>query len=304
MKRSIPNLFLVGAPKCGTSSLYRYLSQHPDVFMSPIKEPQHFAVDLRLDPRHRIADRDRYLALFAGAAGRKVVGEASVWHLFSKAAALGIREFSPQAKIIISLREPVSMMYSLHGQFLYSGNEDIVDFEQALLAEVERRQGRRVPSAAHYPGGLAYTEVVSYAEQVRRYFEVFGRDRVHVLLFDDLLADTETAFGRILEFLDLDPRVPIKFQVHNRADSKDLRNLRIRRELKRHPWVANWVARVPTDFRRPISELVAALTGSKLKREKAPDQALRSRYRKLFKPQIEDLGRLIGRDLSHWTEAT
>lgn len=134
-----PNFFIVGAPKCGTTSLYEYLRSHPQVFMPEKKEPEHFSDDLdwrNVMLRHRVADRDDYLSLFDPApAHAAAVGEASTWYLFSEAAAGAIHDFNPEARIIIMLRDPVKMMYSLHGQFLKDCNEVIEDFAQAIAAE-------------------------------------------------------------------------------------------------------------------------------------------------------------------------
>ena len=162
-----PNLFIVGAPKCGTTSLDNYLRQHPDVFMSPKKEPHYFGSDLYA-PRF-IRDWETYRVLFSGATDEAVVGEASVWYLYSQNAAREIHSVCPNAKIIIMLRNPVDQMHSLHSQRLYSGLETIRDFEDALAAEADRKRGQRIPPHAHPVEGLFYGDVASYAYQVERY---------------------------------------------------------------------------------------------------------------------------------------
>ena len=131
-----PNFFIVGAAKCGTTSLYRYLRQHPDVFMPEQKEPNFFGSDLSY--RFPRISQARYLSCFAKAKGETRIGEATTIYLYSEKAAEEIKAFSPEAKIIIMLRNPVDVLYSYHSQQLYSGNEDIPDFEEALRAEVDR----------------------------------------------------------------------------------------------------------------------------------------------------------------------
>lgn len=174
---SKPDFFIVGAPKCGTMSLYRHLRQHPEIFMPTTKEPHFFGRDLPILPHTCVRNASKYRELFADAGNAKRIGEASVWYLYSKQASREIHEFNPSARILISLRNPVDMLYSLHGQFLRSAREEILDFEEALAAEDDRRKGRRIPKTARFPQSLLYTQVVSFTGQVERYFEKFGRER-------------------------------------------------------------------------------------------------------------------------------
>ena len=131
-----PNFFIPGAPKSGTTSMYHYLRQHPQIYMSRVKEPQFFSTDLEMAEGRRICDLDAYLSLFQNAQDAKRIGEASVWNLFSRDAAQNIKAFDPEAKIIVMLRHPADLIYSLHGQFIYSMNEDILEWsEQDIYGE-------------------------------------------------------------------------------------------------------------------------------------------------------------------------
>ena len=172
-----PDFLIVGAPRCGTTFMYRYLNEHPQIYMSPTKEPQHFATDLDsgsyLDSVSFLRDRDAYKALFAGARADQLAGEASTWHLYSQEAAANIKVANPDARIIIMLRDPVEMLYSLHGRRLYGGSEDLRSFADALDAEADRRQGRRIPPRARNVQALLYRDVGRYSEQVKRYLDLF-----------------------------------------------------------------------------------------------------------------------------------
>ena len=137
-----PDFFIVGAPRCGTTAMYEYLRVHPDVYMPLHKEPMYFGQDLT-QLHVRLTERD-YLALFAEARPGQRIGEATTWYLFSKTAASEIRDFSPDARIIIMLRHPVDVMYSLHRELLFYRGETIDDFAEALAAEADRREGRRL----------------------------------------------------------------------------------------------------------------------------------------------------------------
>ena len=144
----VPNFFIVGAPKCGTTALFQYLSTHPDVFAPQRKEFNYFCDDLHFNNvagLFHYRDTADYLSHFAGWEGQKRIGEASVWYLYSMRAAANIHRFSPDARIIVMIRNPAEMLHSLHSQLLENGDEDIVAFEAALSAEEDRKRGLRTP---------------------------------------------------------------------------------------------------------------------------------------------------------------
>ena len=209
-----PDFFIVGAAKCGTTSLYRYLGLHPEVFMPATKWINYFNVDLPSPANCH--SWDRYLDHFADAGHARRVGEASESSLYSRCAAAGIRKACPDADIVIMLRNPVDMLYSLHSQLLFSGVEDIEDFAEAMAAEPDRRKGERLPPVAHHPQRwLLYRQAARFAEQVLRYLDVFGRDRVHIILFDDFKSDTAAVYRDTLRFLGVDTGFQPDFEVHN-----------------------------------------------------------------------------------------
>src|ERR1700687_4738832 len=180
---SKPDFFIVGAPKCGTTALYRCLEAHPQIFVPERKEIHHFGTDL-YSPTY-LRDSNEYLSLFGNAGDAKRIGEASVWYLFSKRAAVEIKDFCGRASIIIMLRNPVDMIYSLHSQHLYNGTEEIQDFAEALDAEEARKRGRRLPKNVPATERLFYREVARYTDQVDRYLKAFGDDNVKVIIYDD-----------------------------------------------------------------------------------------------------------------------
>ena len=181
-----PNLFIVGAPKSGTTALWTYLRQHPDIYTAgkdhydsdlPAaggKEYQYFGGDLasNIDTRRSL---ESYMAVFAPASDERYLLDASPMYLCSELAAVEIAAFSPEARAIAVLRNPVDMMYSLHGEALFQGDEDIVDFEEALGAEDDRRQGKRIPPTCQGAlWSLFYRDVARYADQLDRFFDALG----------------------------------------------------------------------------------------------------------------------------------
>jgi len=280
-----PNFFIVGAPRCGTTSMYSYLRQHPEIHVSVHKEPHFFGSDLTPLPG-AIREEALYLELFAGAGDRPRAGESSVWYLLSEKAAGEIHAYAPEARIIILLRNPQEMVHSLHSLYTRTGNEDLPGFAEALAAEPERRAGRRIPPGAYFPEGLLYTGVGRYAAQVERYFTAFGRENVLCILFDDMVRDTAAVYRQALEHLGVDPRFEAELdpgRAGERARMQAIRQLtRTSPEVRRRLQFK--------DMRQheggPRSPLPAA------------DAA---RLRDLFAEDVARLGALLGRDLGAWT---
>lgn len=293
----IPDFFIVGAPKSGTTALYTYLRQHPEIFMPERKESHFFGTDLH-SPLF-IREKEQYLLLFSGAGDEKRIGESSVWYLYSKKAASEIREFSPCADIIIMLRNPVDMLYSQHSQFLYNGNEDIACFEEALDAEEDRKHGLRVPPGVHFVESLFYRKTVKYTEQVRRYFDIFGREHVHIIIYDDFEGNVSGAYRECLRFLGVTEDFRPEFKIIN--SNKRVRSNALRNFLQNPPRIVKSFGRLFVSHSRH-QKLLKDLTSFNKKYESRPpmDAGLRRKLQAEFAPEVERLSGLLKRDLSHW----
>lgn len=197
----IPDFFIVGAPKCGTTALYSYLKERPDVFMPELKEPHFFARDFAA--YRAVRERDAYLALFAEAAPDALLGEASVWYLFSEVAVADIMRANPAARIIVMLRNPVDMVHALHAQLLHAPDEDVTDFEQAWRLQEVRAAGRSVPRHCREPRHLQYRTVGSFAAQIERLQQHVPAEQVLTLLYEDFARDPAASYGETLRFLGL-----------------------------------------------------------------------------------------------------
>jgi hypothetical protein len=299
-----PNFFIVGAPKCGTTALYSYLRQHPDVFMPASKEPKHFATDLdsgsARDGEVFVRDRTQYLELFAEGRGARRIGEATALYLYSREAAGNIHAFNPEARIIVMLRHPVDVMHAFHGERLYNGNEDIPDFAEALAAEEDRRSGHRLPDGA-ISRALQYRELVRFSEQLRRYFDTFGRSRVHVILFDDFKSDTEGCYRELLRFLELREDFVPELDVVNAR--KRIRSERLANLVRRPPPYLRSAVRalVPAGVRAAGFNLYKAIN-IEIGNRAGLAPAVHARLTAELRTEILELSRLIDRDLSHWIE--
>jgi hypothetical protein len=298
MKR--PDFFIVGAPKCGTTALYTYLRQHPQVFMPARKEPHYFGSDLVFLDRPRLTEQG-YRELFAGADEKQRVGESSVFYLYSERAAREIAQFAPEAQILVMLRNPIDMLHSFHSQRLFNGTEHIVDFEEALEAEADRRRGLRLPRNVGLAQGLHYRELARFGEQVERYQEVFAPERIRVILYEDFRAHTAKVYREVCAFLGIDPDCEPEFAVVNA--NKSARSRRVSELLWAAPAPLRRIVRVLLPSASVRETLARSLR--RLNTREAPrspiDPDLRRRLEAEFAPDVERLGRLLGRDLAHWT---
>ncbi len=183
-----PNFFIGGVTKSGTTSLYEYLRQHPQVFMSAVKAPCFFSRMAQKHVHQRITQEQEYLKLFRGAESAKAIGEASADYLWDETAPYRIREKIPNAKNILILRDPIDRAYSHYLHKVRFGVEGCSSFYDALFGE-----------HGHY-----YVAMGLYFSQVKRYFGVFGRDQVLVLMFEDLKRKPIDLLNNIADFLGID----------------------------------------------------------------------------------------------------
>jgi len=265
-----PNLFIVGAPKCGTTAWVEYLSSHPDIFFSPIKEPHHFNYDM---PKYRwVEDRDDYLKLFSGSGGAKVVAEASVFYLYSEAAAEHIHAFNPDAKLLILVRDQEDYLPSLHNQIVANGDEIITDFEEAWRLSGKRNR-ENVGHFCREIKILDYRRLGEFTEQVERYFAVFPREQIRVVHFSQWTADPRTTYREILRFLDLPDDGRTEFPPVNEAWHRPL----------------NWLTpliRQPPDLAVRAANLFKQLTG--IRRLGLTNAALRLNSRPGSRTRVSD----------------
>jgi Sulfotransferase domain len=282
-----PNFFIVGAPRCGTGSLWTYLKGHPEIYMSTPKELYFFDTDLR-ENSESLPSLEQYLAVFSAAGKKKKIGEATPSYLRSEHAPKAIKAFSPGAQIIIMLRNPIDVMYSLHRSAL-DGLEPITDFEVALEADASRT-GREL---------VGYREFTQFPEQVERYFDLFGRKNVHTIIYDDLKKSSAAVYESTLRFLGVKLGFAPAFTVM--GANRYVRNLPLQRILVRPPRAVHVIGRtlVPRGLRVQIRARLLNL--NTVVRARPPlDPELRRRLQREFEAKVERLSKLLGRDLSGW----
>ncbi|HMG97984.1 MAG TPA: sulfotransferase [Gaiellales bacterium] len=304
----MPDFFIVGHHKSGTTALYEMLARHPQIFMSAIKEPRYLAQDMR--PRfpsqrgHALPQTlDEYLSLFAGATAGQRAGEATPSYLLSHTAAARIAELQPRARVIALLREPATFLHSLHLQLLRSHVETEKDLLKAIALEALRREGKRIPARSHLPQLLQYSEHVHYAEQLKRYHAVLPAEQVLVLIFEEFQSDNQATLQRVLRFLDVDDEHELD-ELHPKRTTHAMRSQQL-------DDIMYSVTQGSSPTARAARATVKALAPRRLRRGAfrtvrrkgvledvtPPDDRLVRELRHRFRSDVEAVSAYLGRDL-------
>lgn len=299
MPGRVPDFFIIGAPKCGTSALSEYLSTHPEVFFCQPKEPFFYSADYT--HRSRISRREDYLALFAEAPAGTLLGEGSTWYLRSDVAVPRILEDNPDARFIVMLREPVSMLRSLHAHQLREMDEGIEDLAAAWEAQAERAEGRQLPRLCADPKMLQYQRVCSLGEQLERLFSFVPRSHVLVHIFEEFVADPGAGYERTLAFLELPPDGRAEFPPVNEARSYRSRLLhRFTGHVKRE-WAGPYQTLKSAANQVGLRPATWVTQSNKRAAEKrALDARFAADLRNEFKPAVEHVESLLGRRIEAW----
>jgi len=298
-----PNFFIAGVSKCGTTAMSEYLRSHPNIFMCTPKEPHYFAEDF---PGIRcVKNLSQYLELYQEANSQHlVIGEASATYLYSIVAIQRIHEFNSNAKILVMLRNPLDMVYSLHSEFLYNGNEIEEDFNKAWELQKTRSQGLKIPPVCLEPKLLIYRDYARYSLQLKRLFGFFPSEQVKIVLFDDFITYTEKIYLEVLQFLELpfDNRYDFpKINANKKCKSKPLNIILSYINQYTNAW-------------HPITRKVKKMIGIqdisflRLLRAKNTQESnrkplnptIRNKLIKVFRQDIEELSQILNRDLTYW----
>lgn len=285
---------IVGAAKAGTTSLYEYVRQHPRVFMPAVKEPSYFTEG------YGLATLDEYLDLFDVARADQVVGESSGSYLSSEESPAWIRSALGAIKVIIILRNPARRAFSLYVWMAQEGYERAATFAEALALEEERKHD---PSFRDHPPQFfhdyMYLSSGFYYEQVKRFIDLFGRESVLVLLFEEFVRDPVAACRQVFGLIGVDDTFTPTIERHN--EGKLPRSIRAQYLLRNAYRLAPWLR--PGRVRDAVCRAGISLN-LRLGRAEKPTMSPQT-YDDLmsrFAPDIDRLSQLIGRDLSIWTK--
>lgn len=297
-----PNFFIIGAPKCATTSLYKYLQAHPNVFMPEAKEPCFFCDDFPNEMD--VHSMEEYLKLFEDAGNQHLaIGEASVWYLYSEVAIKKLFEFNPQAKLIVMLRNPVEQVYSMHMQCYIEQYDHETNFIKAWKLQESRKLGENLPSPCKVEQFLQYKSVASFSFQIERLLSIYPAEQVKFILFDDIKSDPQNVYNETIKFLGLPKHDRDDFKTENSSHQfkyKWLGNFM----LNQPSWlvsIKNWIKRVfKIESLTSISSFISRFNIQQGSREPLPAEFIEE-LKEEFKEETERLSRLIDRDLTHWS---
>lgn len=296
---SLPNFFVIGAPRCGTSTLYDGLAQYPDIFMSPVKEPWFFSIGASTPPfngprdcYYRHLKGEEYERLFDSWSGQRVVGEASTDYLYSARALGSLQQEFGNARFIAILRHPADRAYSNFIQHVSQGREPCPSFGEALDAEGARER----ENWCHY---WLYRSLGFYGRQLERYYRYLSKDQLRVFLFEDFHDAPNQVCREIFEFLEIDASFIPSFSEKERNPGMVPSSVFLQGFLTQ-PSILRTVVRsiIPSSLSARVLKLI--LTKRKLARPACMDADER---RELLREYEDDMGMiesLTDLDLSRW----
>ena len=303
MTRQLPNFVVLGTAKAATSSLYVYLKQHPDIYLSPIPELNFFAHEGRdLDFRgpgdlkyiwhdSLVASYDDYCQQFAGASGQTAIGEVSTHNLYSAQAPGLIKRYIPDVKMIAILRHPAERAFSAFAHMVRDAREETEDFRAALGREPARIRDNWEPL-------WHYKSMGFYGAQLSRYFELFDRDQIRVYIYDDFVARPLNIVQDIFAFIGVDagfvPDMSEKYNVSTMPRSRELQDMMMGKSCVR----SALRSLVPPGARSRIRDFILRQNTRRLRLASDARRELMNDYR----DDIGLLGNLVRRDLSYWLE--
>lgn len=297
----LPDFIVLGAPKCGTTAVFRYLSSHPEIYIPKVKEEHVFATDMQPQKPYQMTS---YRALFDSYQGEQRVGDVGVIYMYSKTAIGEIIKTLGDIQFVCLLRNPVEAVHALHAQLVWGDQEDQHDIGKALDLEKTRAAGKNLPRNLYlHPDLLQYRATFLFGEQLERILKVVPRENLLILFQEDLRKDTPAEARKLFQFLGVDEDAQIKFDVANP-------NTRVRSPL---------LQKILFDRASPIRKLGSLLVRNRnLKRAiintirkknsvvAARDplpRNLKSELCDYFRSDIEKLESICHRNLDHWKVA-
>lgn len=293
-----PNFFIIGAPKCGTTSMATWLAEHPRIYMSPIKEPFYFSADIKYRKVYKWSD---YSRLFVESRLEHIaVGEASTFYLFSKVAVTSIEEELPGSRYIVMVRNPLEMAPALHEQHVRAYIEDNANFSRCWSLSKVRRSGLNVPPGCKDPSLLDYQTWCLLGQQIERLYSIVPRDRVQVLVLDDIKADPRREYLKVLDFLGVPDDGRLNFPAYNPA--REWRSKGIGNVVRSFGlWVA-WARHIAQILPRRSFGTVGLLERlATRQRQRSPlPPELRVEMEEFYRDDIQLLEKLLNRSLQFW----
>jgi len=297
-------VYLVGAPRCGTTTFSKVLARNPQICFSKPKENHFF---IRVSPALSPEEMSRtYLQRYFPDLNEnhRVIAEGSVSYLYSPEAIEKIIELDPNGRFIVMVRNPVDMIYSYHSRMLFTLDEDVTDFETAWNLQEARSYGKYIPSRCRDPRLLQYAAIGRLGEQVETLFRTAGRERCFVIVFDDFVKDPLKVYKEVLEFIDIDYDGQTKIAQKNQ--NRGYKSGFLQQFVMNPPkFIAQFIEKREGQgldkltYLRSIRRRLKKINKVEVKREALSDP-MRQKLRAVFADDIEKLAGLLNRNFEHW----
>lgn len=297
-----PSFFVVGAPRCGTTAVSKALAGNPRISFSKPKEPHYF-----LEPRPGMSEnelRQQYLSRYHHelTADHQAIGDGSVSYLYSPEAIRRVLDFDPRAKFIVLVRNPVEMMRSYHSRMLFQLDEDEEDFAKAWELQASRAAGQRIPKRCRDARLLQYGHLGKLGMHLERLFEVAGRERCHVIVFDDFVKDPRATYLRALEFIGVEDDGQVRFKPKRGTSGFKSRWLQ-QFVMNPPPWTFRLLAISDARMLKRLKGMrkrIKTLNSRDSKPRQILTEEMRATLREYFAEDVAKLSGLLSRDFSHW----
>ena len=298
-------VFLVGAPRCGTTALSRVLKRNPQICFSNPKENHYFLLAPHHGPTLRV--KRAYLqAYFPGLnETHRVIIDGSVTYLYSPESIRRILALDRDARFVVMVRNPIDMIHSYHARLLYTMDEDEKDFECAWRLQSARRRGENIPRGCRDPRLLQYKSAASLGTQLEQLFEIAGRRCCHVIVFDDFVNDPLRVYKALLEFIEVDYDGQTSFKPRN--SNRTYRSSFLQRIIMSPP---AFVIRAIVRWRLNGKSRLGFMRRFRLRLKKTNDiivkrpplsPELRTELEAELEPEVRKLSALLNRPFEHWT---
>lgn len=291
-----PDFFIIGAPKCGTTTLYHWLQGHEGIFKPESKEPHYFAQNLS-DRYCRFRTEEEYLKIFSGKSSEQICGEASVLYCFFPDSIKKILEFNPKAKFIYMVRNPIAMAISYHGQLLVNLEENVKDFEKAWALQSDRKNNKNIPTTAQDPYLLQYKEICALGNHMQKILDIVPENQRLFVVLEDLATNPQKIYKNILEFLGVKDDGRTGFSKSNEAAGIQFRFLEKLRSNQS----------LPVKFLKSLVKIFLPkdmLDNINRTQRKKPSLSwdFQRELLNAFEKDIEIIEKTLNRNLSHWRE--
>jgi len=291
-----PDFIVLGAPKSGTTSLHNYLKQHPKIFVPQRKEINYFSSDLK---SKRSPTRKEYYSNFERCTNELRIGDVAVFYLFSESAVKNIIRELGQIDLICILRNPIEAVQAYHSHMVWTGNEDLDSFEDALKAQKSRTSLLQLPKNLYQnPKTLQYLEIFNYGKQIERILDYISPEKLKIILFDDFKNDVKFIMDDLYRLLNCET-IDTNYPIYNQA--KKVRFSIFQNLIVSKNPIKNMVSKIigNPNRKRYLVNMLKEWNSKKIKRSPL-NESMKNYLIEYYRDDLKKLEKIIGRDMSCW----